>query len=140
MYFKSSRAFVSTAVAAGLALTALQANAQQVKFHLPFEAHWGAAVLEPGDYTLSVPVAELQPIFRVSGDRKSSMILPMEMETQHTSSGSFLQLVNVNGTYFVKEYKSGPTGKTFSFAVPKPVVETSIASAGTTEIAADSTK
>ncbi|MBV8812593.1 MAG: hypothetical protein JO033_28300 [Acidobacteriaceae bacterium] len=33
----------------------LMQGAEQATFHLPFTAHWGHAVLEPGDYKLSLP-------------------------------------------------------------------------------------
>lgn len=130
MNFKSGRLFIFTAVAVGFGICALQASAQQAKFHLPFEAHWGTAVLAPGDYNISVPFAEVQPIFHVSGDNKSSMVTPLVAGEQPLSTHSALQVVNVNGVYFVKEYKSGPTGRVFSFPVPKPVVEASMASTG----------
>ncbi len=140
MNFKSGRLFIFTAVAAGFGICALQASAQQAKFHLPFEAHWGSAVLAPGDYDISVPFAEAQPIFHVSGDNKSSMVAPQMMEEQPLSSHSSLQLVKVNGVYYVKEYKSGASGMRFSFGVPKPVVESSIASTATAIAVDEGTK
>jgi hypothetical protein len=56
MYFKSNRISGLAALAVGVGLTATPASAQQATFHLPFVAHWGSTVLEPGDYKLSAPV------------------------------------------------------------------------------------
>ena len=95
--------------------------AQQARFHLPFAAHWGNVVLEPGDYTLSAPslstgIAQ----FYVHGGGTSAIQLPLSTETKETSQSSYLKFVSVNGTYFLREYTSGPTGKTFTFKVPHP--------------------
>lgn len=123
------------ALATGLGLTALQASAQQARFHLPFEAHWGNTVLEPGDYELALSASEPIPILHLSGDSKSIMVMSMLTGIKPTSNRSFIQLVNVNGSYFVKQYESGSTGKVFSYRVPKMIDEPSAASSGATAIA-----
>ncbi len=64
------------AVAAGL--TASQANAQALKgtFNLPFEAHWGNVVLQPGEYQMSVKreLSALEVIYLTS-QGKTRMVL-----------------------------------------------------------------
>jgi hypothetical protein len=80
--------------------------------------------LAPGDYKVSLPEASLGvQQFVVKGNDKTGYILPMAADYHESlrpdSSRSYLQLVKVNGTYVVAQYRSGGTGQTFSFAVPK---------------------
>jgi hypothetical protein len=121
VYSKLSRAVGLTAVAVGLGVIAVPASAQQAAFHLPFEAHWGSALLEPGDYRISIPTGESPShIVHLFGAGKGSMVIPESTEIRRpTVDHSSLELVNVKGTYFVREYKSAPTGQVFTFGVPK---------------------
>ena len=135
--FRSSRTFSLIALAMGLGLSAMQASAQQATFHLPVAAHWGPAVLQPGDYKLSAPVGDVAHIITVFGESQTSMIMPVSAWSGQTSDRSYLELVNVSGTYFVKEYQSGASGRTFTFAVPKSVRESIADSASITEINVD---
>ena len=57
MDLRRTRLFNISVFAIALSLSALQAKAQQATFSLPFEVHWGSAVLEPGEYRLSAPQA-----------------------------------------------------------------------------------
>jgi len=96
----------------------------QAEFHLPFQAHWGKMTLAPGDYKISLPDRSLGvPQFSVTGEGKTRCILPLVADYNDDllsdSSHSYLQLVKVNGTYFVSQYRSEATGKTFKFVVPK---------------------
>lgn len=136
MYFRLTRVLSLTAIAAGLGLTTVHASAQQATFHLPFEAHWGRAVLEPGDYRLSLPMGESPShLIHLRGAGKGSMFVPEATETQQFGSNrSYLKLVNVKGTYFVREYKSGPAGLLFTFSVPKSSREALVASTSATTI------
>jgi len=134
VYSRSSRFFNLTAVVVGLGLTAIQANAQQAMFHLPVEAHWGTAVLEPGDYRLSVPVGDSPShIIRVFSSTKGSMVVPDQTDYQKPVGHGQLELVKINDAYFVRKYQSGSTGTVFTFAVPKATREVQLSSA-TTEI------
>jgi hypothetical protein len=131
MYFKSSRILGLAALAAGLGLAVTPASAQQATFHLPFVAHWGSTVLESGDYKLSALVQSSGvQLINVSQQRHSMTMLPQSTEIQqgHLDRSS-LELVNVNGAYFVKRYKSAITGQVFTFPVPKSASETEMASA-----------
>jgi hypothetical protein len=130
MYFKSSRILGLAALAAGLGLAATPASAQQATFHLPFVAHWGSTVLESGDYKLA---ALVEPsgvqLIHVSQYGHSMRMLPQSTEIQQAHlDRSSLELVNVNGAYFVKRYKSAITGQVFTFPVPKSASETEMAS------------
>ncbi len=133
MYFSSSSILSLAALAAGLGLTATGASAQQATFHLPFAAHWGSTVLESGDYKLSDTTGQSgSHLIYVSQRGRGEVILPEASEIQplHFDRSS-LELVNVNGAYFVRRYRSALTGQVFTFAVPKAKPETEMASAVT---------
>jgi hypothetical protein len=111
---------LNLAALAAFASTGLMQGAQQATFHLPVTAHWGRAVLEPGDYKMSLPApypGENQ--FLVRGARHSAFELPMLTDIKKPSRSSSLQLVKINGNYFVRQVSIGSTGKTFTFSVPK---------------------
>lgn len=110
---------VSLAAFAAFASTVMQA-AQQATFHLPVAVHWGRAVLQPGDYKMSMPAISLDQVaFRIANADRAIYALPAGTHPQKNSDSSFLKLVEVNGEYFVGEFSSGPDGKVFKFPVPK---------------------
>ena len=108
------------AAAAGLAGAGLMQAAEQAKFHLPVAAHWGSVVLQPGDYNLWLPdVAAGERMFRIERDGKTVRELPLVTDVQKTSESSYLELRQIDGDYFVRELSFGPTGRAFTFSVPK---------------------
>ena len=136
MHSRSSRILGLAALAAGLGLTATRVSAQEATFHLPFAAHWGRMVLESGDYKLSAPVGESgSNLIYVSRPGHSNMVLAQssELQPRHLDRSS-LELVNVNGAYFVKRYRSALTGQVFTFPVPKATLKTEMASAAVTSV------
>ena len=122
MRFSFTRIATITALAAALGLGASRASAQTATFTLPYEAHWGTAVLEPGHYKLSTPYS-VSPIriFYLRGDTSTQALVPAIVNQEDNADRSYLKLVNVGGTYYVREYVSGATGHAFKFAVPKEV-------------------
>ncbi len=112
---------INFAALAAFVGTGLMQGAQQATFHLPFAAHWGHAVLEPGDYKIVLPsLSAGQPNFLVEGAHKTIFALPLLTDIQdNTSSRSYFKLSNINGDYFIRELSFGPGGKTFTFPVPK---------------------
>jgi len=103
---------------------AVQAG-QQATFHLPVTATWGRAVLQPGDYRVSVPdLSYGLPEFLLNGESTKVFILPMcasvDAFRNPRVERSYLKLVNVDGMYYVENYESGSRGTEFSFKVPKP--------------------
>jgi hypothetical protein len=142
MYFKSGRILGLAALAVGLGVTATPASAQQATFHLPFAAHWGPAVLEPGDYELSATVEwSAIHLIQVSQPGHSRRILPQSIDLPHGHlDRSSLELVNLNGAYFVRRYKSAFTGQVFTFSVPKATPETEMASAAIAALPVESAK
>ena len=109
------------AAIAAVAGTTLMQGAEQGKFHLPFEARWGQAVLEPGDYSINTPEPSLGVTqFRVIDSKGKSLFeLRSDMENQKSAERSWLKLNNVNGEYVVREYSSGSSGRTYTFPVPR---------------------
>lgn len=108
----------------------------QATFHLPVEAHWGMAVLEPGDYKLLAPdVSRAQLTFMVRGPEGGVYVLPLVTNTQDVSNRSYLTLQKVNDAYFVTNYSAGPSGKEYIFPAPKAVRRQSIADNGATIVA-----
>jgi len=114
--------------AIGVALmagTAATASAQQGDFHLPFEAKWAGTVLPPGDYHVSMPTDYLgRSIFLVRGAAGPSLILPLNSDPYGARTAApghdYLQLVKVDGEYFVTKYEAGSRAVTFFFKAPKP--------------------
>jgi hypothetical protein len=142
MYFKSSRILGLAALAVGLGVTATTASAQQATFHLPFVAHWGPTVLEPGDYNLTASVEwSATHLIQVSQHGHSSRILPQSIDLPlgHLDRSS-LELVDINGAYFVRRYKSALTGQVFTFPVPKVTPEAEMASAAVAAVPVQSAK
>jgi hypothetical protein len=117
MRFSLAHIFSVTALAA---LTGT-ASMQGATFHLSTPAHWGEVVLAPGDYKLSLPAPSLGRVaFRIEGAGQSVFAFPVSTnDAQSNSASSYLKLSEIDGAYFIREFSSGATGKTFTFAMPK---------------------
>lgn len=106
--------------AAAISLIALPLNAQQGRFNLPFEAHWGNAVLAPGAYRLNGPsITAPIGVLYISGNGITQMAVPAVTELGKDSDHSYLKVVNVGGVYVVREFVSGATGRNYTFGIPK---------------------
>jgi hypothetical protein len=115
---KSNRVIRLFAFAIGLSVTAMHLSAQQGTFKLPVRAHWGTAVLEPGEHKVLAPLALGQPILYLYSDHSRQMTLPMVTAIVSTER-SYLHLTRINGEYYVDAYQSAANGKRYSFAKPK---------------------
>ncbi|HEY3453461.1 MAG TPA: hypothetical protein VGK64_02590, partial [Bryobacteraceae bacterium] len=96
----------------------------------------GPTALESGDYKISDLIGESgNHLIYVSQPGHNKMVLAQSTEIQprHFDRSS-LELVNVNGAYFVRRYSSAVTGQVFTFAVPKGTPETEMASAAVTSV------
>ena len=123
-------------LSSALTVGAAKGSAQQASFHLPVEAHWNLAVLQPGDYRLAPPALGVRESeFVIRGATQSVFALPIVADAQNTSDRSYLVLQKVNGEYFVTQYSSGPTGKTYLFSAPKQLRRQSIAKSEITVVA-----
>jgi hypothetical protein len=110
-----------TVALAGLALPASAQN-YKAKFTLPFEAHWGAVVLEPGDYTITKSSVSAIPILSVTGNGRTASIIAGPAEVMEPSNGGGrLELTEVNGTHVVTRFYAATAGKDYTFAIPKPL-------------------
>ncbi len=115
---KSNRIFVFTALAIGIGLTAMQANAEQGTFNLPFQAHWGQAVLQPGEYSLQIPLPMGTTLIYLHSGDATEIAMPMSTEFVNNPDRSYLHLSKVNGEYYVDEFQSA-SGKKFLFHKPR---------------------
>jgi hypothetical protein len=112
--------FAKVAALALFAGSALLQGAEQGTFHLPFQARWGEAILEPGDYKMTMPASPVgNSTFAVTTVGKTVFELPATVEYAQFSDCSKLTLTNVNGQYVVTEVSFGSAGKTYGFHVPK---------------------
>jgi hypothetical protein len=113
--------FGIAAVAATLGLAVPSANAQEAKFTLPMEAHWGKAVLEPGDYRVKFPNAvDPTPVLRLTGNGQTVNILLQSRSAGRDASGTGkLSLVDLNGSYVVESISNPFDQQTFLFPMRK---------------------
>lgn len=120
----SSRAVHAGLLSLSLGVFVASANAQQARFTLPYEAHWGNAVLQPGDYTLSTSTAMAWPkVLTISGEGKTVYLLASVEALAPESQNSYLRIAKVGETHVIEEFRSGLTGKSFLFAAPKTMRE-----------------
>jgi hypothetical protein len=117
-----NRLLGSAALVALLGAGCMQ-GAVQAQFHLPMRAHWGQAILAPGDYRVKILDLNSGPNqIVIEGQGKTVFQMVQNTDPNALSDKSSLQLVKRDGEYFVKAYKSGYVGKTFRFGVPKAAV------------------
>src|ERR1700682_5782616 len=89
-----------TVALAGLTLPASAQN-YRGKFTLPYEAHWGPAHLQPGDYTVSTDVVGRTPVLFVAGNGITASIFAGTIDYRDASDrGGRLGLSEGNGTVF----------------------------------------
>jgi hypothetical protein len=121
--FRIQYALGAALLAAALGLAAPQAKAQQSykgTFHLPFETYWAGTVLEPGEYTVTLEGGPVS-LLKVHGSGVSTTILAGPVDLTEVSAHGRMTLVNVDGTYALRQFDAGMAGKSFSFAVPKTI-------------------
>ena len=96
-------------------------QAGQAAFHLPVTAHWGNAILQPGDYKVSLPDSSLgRPEFKIEGSGQTFYVFPLASDPHRTAKSGHLELKEINGEYFVRGFASEALSKEFTFYVPKP--------------------
>ncbi len=92
----------------------------QASFHLPVTTHWGRAVLAPGDYKLFVKDgAANSRNLMIQGEGRTVYAMPLVADSTIGERHSYLQLVERDGSYFIKEFCSRMEGKSYTFSVPK---------------------
>jgi hypothetical protein len=116
---KSVSSFAGAIAYLGLAATG--ASAQQAQFTLPMEAHWGKAVLEPGNYTVKFPnAADATPILWLKGNGKSVNVLLQSRDAdERIGENGKLILRDVDGAYVVESISNPISQESYLFAMPK---------------------
>jgi hypothetical protein len=107
-----------------ISLSASQANAEGLRgtFNLPFQAHWGTAVLDPGEYALRLSTgASSLPVMYVSGQGKTIMVVLAVTTPTPQSEDSYLRVEDIGQAHVIREFRAGFAGKVFTFSVPKSV-------------------
>jgi|ERR1051326_7267327 hypothetical protein len=114
---------LSMAVLAGLALPASAQN-YKGKFTLPVETHWGAAVLQPGEYTISTDSVGPTAVIVITGENSTASVFtgPVTFGAPTNGRGQ-IELTEVNGTHVVTRFYAAATGKDYSFSIPKSVLK-----------------
>lgn len=120
MTFSMIRIFSLIAIAGLAGASAAQASLQ-ARFHLPMAVQWGGNVLQPGDYKLVVTDDLRSGLCQlvIQGEGQMLRKTPVTVDFGQRPDRSSLELVEVNGSYFVHEYRSGAGGRTFTFGVPR---------------------
>lgn len=110
-------------VLAALSLFTGLSNAQdyQGEFTLPFEAHWGRAVLPAGHYSLRLdPLVAPFVIALRRGNQNVALVMPSEGPAERKSSEpSALLAVRINGKYRIRSLSLAQVGLVFYYSVPK---------------------
>jgi hypothetical protein len=123
MNFAKNCALSVSVFALAVGLGASQANAQDVKgtFNLPFEAHWGNAVLQPGEYAIHVSTrTSVHPVMYISREGKTVMVLAGTSENT-ASERNYLRVDSVGRAHVIREFNAGVAGERFTFFVAKSV-------------------
>jgi hypothetical protein len=125
---------VFRAAGIGIAL-AFSALAGQGSFTLPVVAHLGNVTLNPGDYRIITPepIGGVYVVY-IYGNGKLQAALPLGVGTQPERDRSYLELVDVGGTYFVRKYNAGVAGRAFTFNIPKKVRHQAVANVRATSL------
>jgi hypothetical protein len=103
--------------------SALAQGAQHGTFHLPFQARWGETVLEPGDYSLTLPEPSIgnSQVRVIAAEGKTAYEMPLYTQTMLYSDSNKLILTNINGQHVVTDLSLGTLGKEWAFPVSKSI-------------------
>jgi hypothetical protein len=133
--FMKNRVFRIAGVGMAMAMSTSLALAGQGTFTLPVVAHVGNVTLNPGDYRIITPEATAGVnVVYVYGNGKLQATLPLGVTTQAEPAHSYLELVDIGGTYFVRKYNAGVAGRAFTFDIPKKFRHQAVASVRATSV------
>lgn len=108
-------------VLAGLVLPASAQN-YRGKFTLPFQAHWGAVDLQPGEYTIATATVGSTPVIYLTGNGGMASVLPGTVMIREASDrGGQLEVTDVNGTPVITRFVAASVGREYSFPISKSV-------------------
>ena len=123
MFVFSGRAVRAVLFSIALGTFVVSANAQQGTFTLPFETHWGSAVLPAGDYRMSSSVTTAFPkVLSISGQGISVYVIAGNANpTDDSETSSYLSIQSVGSLHVVRQFVSAVTGKAYNFQMPKTI-------------------
>lgn len=106
---------------AGLLGIGMLETTERGSFHLPIGAHLGKGYLAAGDYTVTIERSgdDEQSSILIQGDDSSIYAVPLDVNPHGSLGMSSLEVLGIDGEYFVSKYKSSAGGRVFSFPVPK---------------------
>ena len=103
---KAMIGFAKLAVAAAITVGAsvAPASAQSLKgtFTLPYEVHWGKAVLAPGSYTISIDSVRGPAIVRTSTGEGRALLMPVTVDKAMKDQPSSLLITKVENERVVR--------------------------------------
>jgi hypothetical protein len=100
------------------AVASAQLAAAHASFSLPFEVHWGKAVLSPGQYTLTLNTASANGVVSIRGNDQTAILSAQGFSDKDSSGRSSLVLVRSGGIYTVRALDLGTLG-VFYYWPPK---------------------
>ena len=104
---KTTSSFLKLAVAAAIALcvsvtTASAQSALEGSFTLPYEVHWGKAVLTPGVYTITFDTMRGPAIVRTSTGQGRAILMPVPIDKSMKDQPSALIVSRVENQRVVR--------------------------------------
>lgn len=122
--FSLAKSLILVLVAAGFSSRPAAAQASvEGKFTLPFEAHWGNAVLQPGDYTFSILSTGLPAIVVVRREPRGArvaMVMARGWDSGGSSDHSVLTVARSGGKVSISSLYLEELGLTFYYSIPQP--------------------
>jgi hypothetical protein len=105
-----------------LCLSVTLASAQSAmkgEFTLPFEIHWGRAILPAGQYSFDLESTHAPQMIRVRGEGVNVMLMAQATGDRPTPTDSALVLTRQGDSNFVRSLRLAPLGISLYFAQPK---------------------
>jgi hypothetical protein len=103
---KTSLTFLKLAVAVAIAicLSVSSASAQSLKgsFTLPYEVHWGKAVLPAGPYTITFDSLRGPAIVRTRTGEGRALVMPVTTDKAMNDQPSALLITRIENEHFVR--------------------------------------
>ena len=123
--FNLVKVMLLAVLAAGLSAGLASAQEVQGKFNLPFETHWGQAVLAPGDYSFRLNFSGGSPDYTVltrEQDQKETIIMASTRgQSSSAKSGLIVERHGNRGT--VRSLRLAEAGLVLFYPMAKPQPE-----------------
>jgi hypothetical protein len=89
------------------------------EFTLPFEVHWGRAVLPAGQYSFDMASLRTPEVIQVRGEGVNVMLMAQATGDRPTPTDSALVLVRQGDKSVVRSLRLAPLGISLYYAAPK---------------------